>query len=133
MITLYQDPETFDTTYYISFIPRDEKATAFIPTNTALAANPIPEGTDTLQFIRYHFIEEEIIMDDGKVSGNFRTTSFYGMDEGVEYAELEIQNQPDAMSVTDRSGNTINVSHEKADNIVQKAVIHKIDDFFRLE
>jgi hypothetical protein len=137
LISFDVDPETNDTTPKLVFVSGEANGwTAFIPTNEALTANPVPEGVDTTNFIRYHFLRGENIFDDGKVSGTFPTAYALPQEEDEEiirYAELVITNNENSLMVTDNSGQQVMVPHNSANKIVQKAVVHKISTVLKSE
>lgn len=134
LITQGVDIQTEDTIYTFNFAGESDSWTAFIPTNDALASYTIPEGVDTIDFIRYHFVQGAIF-DDGNLSGMFETAKIDTIteDEGIIYSEVSISNSPNALAITDKTGQEITVPHATANNIVQKAVVHKINGVLRLE
>lgn len=117
----------------INFLQEQDSWTVFSPTNAAIIAarnnSMIPDSLDDLQhFLRYHFLAEDVIFDDGKISGTFASAKIDSADaETTYYAPLEIINQKNNLSVRDGAGNTVKVNHSESNNLVLKGVLHKID------
>lgn len=107
--------------------------TIFAPTNAAIAAaranGEIPEDPIELQnFILYHFIPEHVIFDDGVLSGTFETAMTDSSTvTKTYYAPIDIENSNYKLNINDRAGNNIPVSHDDANKLVLKGVLHKID------
>jgi uncharacterized surface protein with fasciclin (FAS1) repeats len=128
-----------DTIFFIKFTEENDKWTAFVPTNEALASITIPRDfdnkPDTLtDFLKYHFVPGEVIFDDGQTSGTFPTPVIEStMGENTNYYTLDIINNKDALVVTDKTGMSVPVPHATANNLVQKGVLHKIKEalFFK--
>lgn len=77
----------------------------------------------------YHFVKDDVIFDDGKLSGSFKTNQTYKNSEGLTTnATVKISNtEPKNLSIQDVSQQTVNLDHAKANIIVRKGVCHKID------
>lgn len=117
----------------IRFLQEQDYWTVFAPTNDAIitARNNglIPEDTKELNdFLRYHFVHNNIVFDDGKLSGVFPTAKIDSVSASLTYyAPLQISNVSKNMRLTDQQGNNANVIHSKANNMVKTGVVHKID------
>ncbi len=127
------DATTRDTLPNLKFLAEADYWTAFIPTNDAMtaaeAAGLIPTETDALKnFLLYHFIRKSVIFDDGKKSGNYPSNRIEEVTtSGNVYAPLNITNSKNSLTVTDHSGQVVNVDHAKANVLVRKGVAHKIN------
>jgi len=126
------DPITRDTIPNLKFLAEADYWTGLIPTNAAmteyLLTNKIPVDKDSLKrFLTYHFIRKSVIFDDGKLSGTFPTERTEVTATETTYSTLKITNTLDNMSVDDQSGQTVIVDHAKADILVRKGVVHKIN------
>jgi len=127
------DAET-DLAYpQMSFLKLEESWTVFAPTNDAINAarnnGLIPEDKEELkQFLLYHFVFDNVIFNDGKLSGTFPTAKIdsTGVDV-IYYAPIEVINRTNDLSVVDRTGIKVNVNDGTANNLVQLGVVHKID------
>ncbi|MBN1926373.1 MAG: fasciclin domain-containing protein [Prolixibacteraceae bacterium] len=119
----------------ISFLGAADFWTVFAPTNAAIitAQNnsliPNPDSTaDLRRFLMYHFIVDKVIFDDGKIGGAIPTTRIDSSDVDVIYfAPIEIINEKKNLSLVDKAGNTVKLDHNKANNLVLKGVLHKLD------
>ncbi len=117
----------------ISFLQLEGSWTVFAPTNNAIITarnnGKIPEDIDGLkEFLRYHFVFDNVIFNDGKLNGNFSTAKIDSSGVDVTYyAPVEIVNSKNNLSVVDRVGNKVNVNKNVANNLVQFGVLHKID------
>jgi hypothetical protein len=80
-------------------------------------------------FCLYHFIRDDVVFDDGVLTGSF--PSNYSYKDTIEdvnvYATLTIMNEPNNLSIEDRTGQVIALDHAKANGLVRKGVMHKID------
>ncbi len=136
----YIDPTSEDTIPNLRFIIDQDYWTGFLPDNEAIdkaiAEGLLPEMTDPLssgaldtirKFCSYHFVRENVIFDDGKLSGTFSSNYPAEVSElGTIYAKLTVNNSKNNLSVIDLSGQTVNVKHINANNLVTRGVIHKI-------
>jgi len=134
------DPVSEDTIPSLRFIIEQDYWTGFLPDNEAIAKaidqGLIPEITESLSagaldtirtFCYYHFVRENVIFDDGKLSGIFSSNYPSEVTEfGTIYAKLTVNNSKNNLSVIDLSGQTVNVKHINANNLVTSGVIHKI-------
>ena len=117
----------------ISFLQEHDFWTVLAPTNAAIdeARNnaQIPDSLDALkQFVRYHFISDDVFFDDGKINGTFSTARIDSVGvKSTYYTPIEVKNVKNNLSVVDQSGNNVKVPHSKADNLVLLGVLHKID------
>lgn len=137
----FRDPITKEIIPNLKFLAAAKSWTGFIPTNEAMAKaraeGLIPakfpsttEGKDSINnFIMYHFVKDDVIFDDGKLSGSFKTNQTYKNSEGLTTnATVKISNtEPKNLSIQDVSQQTVNLDHAKANIIVRKGVCHKID------
>jgi uncharacterized surface protein with fasciclin (FAS1) repeats len=132
----YVDPATMTVVPNLKFITSSGTWTAFIPTNAAMAAarrdGIISDATKTPElrkFLYYHFIKTATIFDDGKQSGDFQTARVESTTtQGTIYSNLTVNNTPGNLQVTDHSGRTTTVSHQGANVLVQRGVVHKINN-----
>ncbi len=138
--TRFRDPVTKEVIPNLKFLAAAKTWTGFIPTNAAMAKavaqGIIPAkypsttaGKDSVNsFIMYHFIKDEVIFDDGKSSGNFRTNRTYKNQDGATLSStLLITNTPKNLSIQDVSKQIVQVDNAKANILVRKGVCHKID------
>lgn len=128
------DSETNIEYPQMNFLLEFEDYTVFAPTNDAIITarnnGQIPENTDSLkQFIRYHFVINDVIFNDGKLNGTFlsaRVDSVVNTD--TYYATIQVVNAKNNLNLTDKSGNQINIKNSTANNLVKFGVVHKIDE-----
>ncbi|NLU37495.1 MAG: hypothetical protein GXX78_01235 [Bacteroidales bacterium] len=119
---------------HMSFLQLQESWTVFAPTNSAINSarinGLIPDDKEKLkEFLLYHFVFDNVIFNDGKLSGTFCTAKIDSTGVDVAYcAPVEIVNQVDNLSVIDRKGSRVNVSNSTANNLIQFGVLHKIDN-----
>jgi uncharacterized surface protein with fasciclin (FAS1) repeats len=120
----------------ISLLAEKDYWTVFAPTNDAIIQarinGEIPDSISELQnFVRYHFLRDEVIFDDGEISGEFETAKIdsAGADR-TYFAPVEIVNARKNLQVIDKTGTSISVNNSKANNIVLQGVLHKIDKVF---
>jgi uncharacterized surface protein with fasciclin (FAS1) repeats len=132
LVTTAPDPRTFEVVTRINFLRNSNDWTVFAPTNEAIieARNNglIPTAVSELRnFIYNHVISENVIFDDGKVSGTFNTRYATSVTPaGTVYSKIQIQNESKNMVITDASGQEVTVPHEDANLLVRSGVIHKI-------
>ena len=131
------DQTTRDTIPLLNFLAESEYWTALIPTNAAMdaykaASGRIPADKDSLKrFLLYHFIRKSVVFDDGKASGTFQTNRSQVTPTETTYATVKITNTLNNMTVEDHSGQIVNVDHSKADILVRKGVVHKINSVLK--
>ncbi|HPB05728.1 MAG TPA: fasciclin domain-containing protein, partial [Prolixibacteraceae bacterium] len=134
----YIDPATNTVVPNVKFISAGSW-TAFIPTNAAMAA-ALRDGIvsdemktpELRKFIHYHFIRTATIFDDGKQSGDFQTARVESTStQGTVYSNLTVNNTPGNLQVTDHSGRTTTISHQNANVLVQRGVVHKINNVLK--
>jgi uncharacterized surface protein with fasciclin (FAS1) repeats len=137
----YRDPVTKEIIPNLKFLAAAKYWTGFIPTNAAMAKAraegiiPLKYPTSTAgkdsvnNFIMYHFVKDNVIFDDGKDSGKFKTNQTYKNAEGITTnATVLISNTtPKDLSIQDIAQQTVPVDHSKANILVRKGVCHKID------
>lgn len=142
-----KDATTKDSIPNLKFLAEASYWTGFVPTNAAMAdavANglvppfkdpnaktKVLEATDVeaaKNFLLMHFIRKKAIFDDGQASGVYPTNRVDSVSatSGVVYANLKISNVKNALSITDHSGQVVNVDHSKANILLRKGVAHKI-------
>ena len=116
--------------YYkrLKFLLIYENWTGFLPDNEAIAfaeANDlIPEDSvELVNFLKYHFVADEIISDFNTVSKDYITA--YVDSVGVPL-ELYIQSEPKQMVVTDGSGEAVQIDHNTANVFVRDGIAHRI-------
>jgi len=136
LVPKFLDATTRDTVPNLKFLAEADYWTGMIPTNTAMdaakAAGLIPTDKEELKkFLLYHFIRKKVIFDDGKASGEFPTNRTVVTETGTEYTTLNISNSLNNMSIEDNSGQVVNVDHSKANYLVRKGVIHKINSVLK--
>ncbi|MGE5428939.1 MAG: fasciclin domain-containing protein, partial [Methylococcaceae bacterium] len=137
LVPKFLDQITRDTIPNLKFLAEGDYWTALIPTNAAMdqakAAGLIPTDKEELKkFVLGHFIRKNVIFDDGKLNGNFPTNRTYTTPEGTtEYVTVKITNTLNNMTIEDHSQQVINVDHAKADYLVKKGVIHKINSILK--
>lgn len=132
------DATTRDTVPNLKFLAESDYWTAFIPTNAALAeataAGLVPTNKEELKkFLSYHFIKKSVIFDDGQQSGTFLSNLAVSTPLGNEFVPLVISNAVNNMTVTDATGQVVMVDHAKANILVKKGVIHKIDSILKYQ
>lgn len=126
------DQTTRDTVPNLKFLAEGDYWTGLIPTNAAMdaakAAGLIPTDKEEIKrFLLGHFIRKSVIFDDGKSNGNYPTNRTHVTDNGTEYVNVKITNTLNNMTIEDHSGQVINIDHAKANYLVRKGVIHKIN------
>jgi uncharacterized surface protein with fasciclin (FAS1) repeats len=119
-----------DKIYYkrLKFLNQYEHWTGFLPDNdaitNALANNLIPQDTlELVQFLKYHFVGNEVITDYQTVSNDYATAS---VSSTGALRKLNIQSQPKQMVVTDGSGKTVQIDHNTANEFVSDGIAHRI-------
>ncbi len=144
--TRYRDPITKEFIPNLKFFAAAKLWTAFIPTNDAMdkaiAEGIIPakypsttEGKDSVNnWLMYHFIKESVVFDDGEKSGSFDSNSSYTDVDGKTtlYKQLVINNDPKNLSIHDVTGQDVTLDHAKADILIRKGVVHKLDSVLKL-
>jgi len=140
----FRDAITRENLPNLRFFSASRYWTVFIPTNEAMAKaraeGIIPEtyppasdreGREHIdRFLKYHFVQGNVVFDDGKRSGSFDTHFTYrDPDDAARTlsAQLKIINTPNNLVVEDLSGQTITVDHDDANNLVRRGVVHKIN------
>jgi len=142
----FRDAVTRENIPNLKFLAAAKYWTAFIPTNAAMAKareqKIIPytfpkstAGKDSIdRFIKYHFVVNDVIFDDGKQNGNFDTYFTYTdpFDPSKTLsAKLKVTNAPLKLSVTDVSGQVVDIDHKNANLLVRKGVVHKINSVLK--
>ena len=142
------DAKTKESKPNLKFFASTKYWTAFIPTNAAMAqarldglipatypAAPTTAEKDSINsFIMYHFVKNDVVFDDGQKSGEYTTNHTYkDPADGVTVlnSTVQIANTPNNLTVTDVSGQVINVDHAAANILVQKGVVHKINSVLK--
>lgn len=128
------DPVTRDIIPNLKFLAEGDYWTGLIPTNAAMdaarAANLIPTEKEAIKkFLLGHFIRRNVIFDDGKLNGFFPTNRL----DGTVYVNVKITNTLNNMTVEDHTGQVITIDHAKANYLVRKGVIHKIDSVLKYQ
>jgi uncharacterized surface protein with fasciclin (FAS1) repeats len=136
-----QNTDTKEIYYNLKFLAAAKNWTAFVPTNAAMqkARNegiiPVKFPTTTAgkdsvnNFIMYHFVKDDVVFDDGKLSGTFKTNRTYKDVDGKTAlnATVAISNIPKNLSIYDASEQVVFLDHAKANFLVRKGVCHKLD------
>jgi hypothetical protein len=146
-----RDNTTKDSIPNLKLLAEADYWTGFIPTNDAMAAaldaGLIPPFKDpnaktkslntedvepAKNFLLQHFVRKKTIFDDGKISGTYQSNRIDSITtSGIVYSDLKINNVKDALSITDHSGQVVNVDHSKANILVRKGVAHKISSVLK--
>ncbi|MFA9391109.1 MAG: fasciclin domain-containing protein [Prolixibacteraceae bacterium] len=117
----------------INFLKEFKEYSVFAPSNDALntarSNGLMPSDIDSLkQFIRYHFVVNNVIFNDGKLNGNLSTARIDSSNiEATYYTPIQVVNSKNNLRLVDRSGSNINVNNSTANYLVQFGVVHKID------
>lgn len=141
MLTKAQNADTKEVYYNLKFLAGAKFWTGFLPTNAAMkkareegilpAKFPTTTaGKDSVNnFIYYHFVKDDVIFDDGKLSGTFKTNRTYKDVDGKTTlnATVKITNIPKNLSIYDDSEQVVYLDHGKANILVRKGVCHKLD------
>jgi len=143
-----QISDTREVYYNLKFLAAAKYWTGFIPTNTAMKkardegfinipASPTTgwysklsaAGKDSVNsFIMYHFVKDDVVFDDGKLSGNLSTNRTYKNADGKTVnATVKISNIPKNLSLYDVSEQVVYLNPAKANILVRKGVCHKLD------
>jgi hypothetical protein len=142
----YRDAITRENIPNLKFLQAANYWTAFLPTNAAIAKarqeRIIPDkypttasGRDSIdRFIKYHFVINDVIFDDGKQNGSF--DSYYTYKDPLDEtktlsAKVKIRNSLNNLSVEDVSGQVVPVDHINANFLVRKGVVHKINSVLK--
>ena len=117
--------------------------TVFVPNNAAIAAAVAqgylpsatkpssPEDKDKVaNFIRYHILQKETVVTDGKKEGGYLTLL---QQESGATAAISITNSLGSMQVTDMKSGTVNVDVANSNHLSNRAVIHLIDGFLKFD
>ena len=90
-----------------------------------------PEDKDKVaNFIRYHILQKETVVTDGKKEGGYLTLL---QQESGATAAISITNSLGSMQVTDMKSGTVNVDVANSNNLSNRAVIHLIDGFLKFD
>jgi len=144
----YIDRTTDEFIPNLKFLAGGDYWTAFIPTNAAMEQarmeGIIPtydriseissEGKDSLEnFVMYHFVRDDVVFDDGLLSGEFPTNYSYKdtIDNVNVYGTINIMNEPNNLFLEDLTGQIVALDHAKANRLTRKGVIHKIDQVLK--
>ncbi|HEY3373379.1 MAG TPA: fasciclin domain-containing protein [Prolixibacteraceae bacterium] len=130
------DAITRDTIPNLKFLAESDYWTGLIPTNAAIdaakAAGLIPTDKEELKkFLLYHFVRKNVVFDDGNLNGAFPTNRTLVTPLGTEYVTVKFNNILNNLSVEDHSGRIVNIDHAKADILVRKGVVHKINSVLK--
>ncbi|HKM93524.1 MAG TPA: fasciclin domain-containing protein, partial [Prolixibacteraceae bacterium] len=145
--TSYVDIITDNKTPMLLIISESDYWTFFLPDNNAIdkaftdgllpdITQPLlSSGIDSIRsFCNYHFIRKNVIFDDGKESGELDTNQPSKVaDTKNSYAKIIVNNNYNNLSITDLSGNVINIDHKNANLLVSKGVVHKISTVLKSE
>jgi len=137
----YKNPSTKEPIPRLKFLPAYDYWTALIPTNEAIAQaradGIIPvetpgsgPGKDSMtNFVMNHFIIDDVVFDDGLLSGEFKTNYVYldTIDNVNVNGRIEIINEPANMTIIDQAGEVHVLDHSKANILVRQGTMHKLD------
>jgi uncharacterized surface protein with fasciclin (FAS1) repeats len=138
LLDTIKDPFSEDLKAELLFLSESNSWTMLMPTNAAIAQAEseglIPEDPDELaDFLKNHFIREEVIFDDGMKSGTFNTNYIQTVTATeVIYAKLVVVNNPGSLQITDMTGQLVNVSHANANKLIEGGVLHKINSVIKM-
>jgi uncharacterized surface protein with fasciclin (FAS1) repeats len=134
------DATTKDSLWNITFLSQADRWTGFLPTNAAIAQAkadgiiPAEDGTKDNKaaiklILQQQFLRKVVIFDDGDPtkSGLFNSNFVDPASLDGNYTQVTVDNQVNNLSITDHSGQVINVDHANADLLVRKGVAHKIN------
>lgn len=127
------DQITRDTIPNLKFLAEGNYWTAFIPTNEAMMKAEeeglIPSNTlERRKFLMYHFVRNNVIFNDGNLSGVFPSQALAPFSVGGPlYEQLKITNKKNDLQVTDNTGQVVKVDPSKANYLTAKGVVHKIN------
>jgi len=143
-----QISDTREVYYNLKFLAAAKYWSGFIPTNSAMKkardegfinipASPTTgwfsklsaAGKDSVNsFIMYHFVKDDVVFDDGKLSGNLSTNRTYKNADGKTVnATVKVSNIPKNLSLYDVSEQVVYLNPAKANILVRKGVCHKLD------
>jgi hypothetical protein len=135
-----QNSDTKEVYYNLKFLAGGKYWTGFLPTNAAMQKArdegiiPVKFPTSTAgkdsinSFIMYHFVKDDVVFDDGKISGILKTNRTYKDAENKTInATVAISNIPKNLSIYDTSEQVVFLDHAKANFLVRKGVCHKLD------
>lgn len=133
----FLDQITRDTIPNLKFLAEGKYWTGFIPTNEAMMKAEeeglIPTNTlDRRKFLSYHFVRNNVIFNDGKLSGVFPSQALAPYTPGGSlYEQLKITNKPGDLQVTDNTGQVVKVNTSQANYLTAKGVVHKINSVLK--
>lgn len=143
-----QISDTREVYYNLKFLAAAKYWSGFIPTNSAMKKArdegfinipAVPTtgwfsklsaaGKDSVNsFIMYHFVKDDVVFDDGKLSGNLSTNRTYKNADGKTVnATVKVSNIPKNLSLYDVSEQVVYLNPAKANILVRKGVCHKLD------
>ena len=138
LVPKFLDTTTRDTIPNLKFLAAADYWTAFCPTNAALdearAAGLIPTDKEEIKkFLLYHFVVKNVIFDDGvgNTTSNYDTYLTEVTPLGTAFVPLTVNNALNNMTIQDRLGRVVNVDHSKANILVRKGVVHKINSVLK--
>ncbi|MFD2162135.1 fasciclin domain-containing protein [Paradesertivirga mongoliensis] len=117
--------------------------TVFVPNNAGIDAaiaqgylpsSPTSSSADDKEkvanFIRYHILQKETVVVDGKKEGGYPTLL---QKENGAITAITIANTATSMQVTDMKAGTVNVLVPSSNNLSNRAVIHLINGFLKFD
>jgi hypothetical protein len=143
-----KDPITKEVIPNLKFYAGSQRWTALIPNNDAMQKaydeGILPEGSGRTWFgnlstgqkdsitnwINYHFIRGNVVFDDGSTASQMYDTNFNYLSEDGKtnlYTKIEINNDPNNLSIHDATGQVVVVDRAKANNLTKKGVAHILD------
>jgi len=123
--------------YYTLFIPNNAAIQAavtagLLPKMSTGAPNfaptTIPEQDLVNNFIKYHFINKNTVIPDGRKTGSFET--IYRKNNG-DPGVIKVISTPGSMQLADDYGRTANVIMPGSNNMADRCMIHLIDNYLQ--
>ena len=119
--------------FYTVFVPNNAAIDAAIAQGYLPASPTASAASDkekVANFIRYHILQKETVVTDGKKEGGYLT--LLQKENGATTA-ISIANQVGSMQVTDMKAGTVNVVVPSSNNLSNRAVIHLINGFLKFD
>jgi uncharacterized surface protein with fasciclin (FAS1) repeats len=96
-----------------------------------------PAGRDSIdKFLKYHFVQGDVIFDDGKLSGRFDTHFTYRDPNNqcrILNQQIKVINAPQNLVLEKMcTGQVVNVTTQCQYFMVRKGVLHKINSVLNL-
>lgn len=142
----FRDAITRENIPNLKFLAAAKYWTGFLPTNEAMAKaraeGIIPAkyptttaGRDSIdKFLKYHFLQNSVVFNDGKLSGNLDSHATYKDPTDGKTTlnfKLRVMNSPNDLRIQDNSGQIVTVEPNQANYLVRKGVVHKINSVLK--